>query len=87
MKKTYFIMVLVLVAMVFAVPAFAQGGATAPSSGLGNWGLSGIGLGIAVGLAGMGQGRVAGSACDGIARNPGAKAGIQIGRASCRERV
>lgn len=75
-KKVLFVM-MVLAILMFATPAFAQGNA-APASTLGNWGLSGIGLGIAVGLAGMGQARVAGSACEGIARNPGAKGGIQL---------
>jgi F-type H+-transporting ATPase subunit c len=76
MSKTSKFMLLMLVAMVFAAPAFAQGGTSAPA--VGNWGLSGIGLGIAVGLAGLGQARVAGSACEGIARNPGARGGIQL---------
>ena len=75
-KKALF--VVMLLAMIFAMPAFAQGTVAPASTSLGNWGLSGIGLGIAVGLAGLGQGRVAGSACEGIARNPGAKAGIQL---------
>ncbi|HUR36252.1 MAG TPA: ATP synthase F0 subunit C [Terriglobales bacterium] len=76
-KKVLFVM-MTLAVLMFATPAFAQAPATAPASSLGNWGLSGIGLGIAVGLAGMGQARVAGSACEGIARNPGAKGGIQL---------
>lgn len=75
-KKLFFIAV---IALLLATPAFAQTNTTAgATAGLGNWGLSGIGLGIAVGLAGMGQARVAGSACEGIARNPGARAGIQL---------
>jgi F-type H+-transporting ATPase subunit c len=76
-RKVVFILMMLVAVMLFATPAFAQGTAPA-SSGLGNWGLSGIGLGIAVGLAGMGQARVAGSACEGIARNPGARGGIQL---------
>jgi F-type H+-transporting ATPase subunit c len=76
-RKVVFVFMMLAAVMLFATPAFAQG--TAPATtGLGNWGLSGIGLGIAVGLAGLGQARVAGSACEGIARNPGAKAGIQL---------
>lgn len=77
MSKTSKFVFLMLAAMVFAAPAFAQASAnTGPA--IGNWGLSGIGLGIAVGLAGLGQARVAGSACEGIARNPGARGGIQL---------
>ena len=79
MNKTWKIAFLMLVIVMFAAPVFAQTPAdNAPASAFGNWGLSGIGLGIAVGLAGLGQARVAGSACEGIARNPGAKAGIQL---------
>jgi F-type H+-transporting ATPase subunit c len=76
-RKAVFILMMLVAVMFFATPAFAQG-TTPASTGLGNWGLSGIGLGIAVGLAGMGQARVAGSACEGIARNPGARGGIQL---------
>ena len=76
MNKTR-IMLLVLVALVlFVTPAFAQGGQS--GSTLGNWSMAGVGLGIAVGLAGIGQGRVAASACEGIARNPGAQPKIQL---------
>jgi F-type H+-transporting ATPase subunit c len=74
-RKALMLFMLLAAVMVFATPAFAQD--NAPASSMGNWGLSGIGLGIAVGLAGLGQARVGGSACEGIARNPGAKAGIQ----------
>jgi F-type H+-transporting ATPase subunit c len=60
-----------------ASPAFAQtGGSSAPS-----WGVpigAGIGMAIASGLCGLGQGRVAGSAAEALARNPGARAGIQL---------
>jgi F-type H+-transporting ATPase subunit c len=74
-KKLFFI---VMIALILATPAFAQADARGTTAAIGNWGLSGIGLGIAVGLAGMGQGRVAGAACEGIARNPGARPGIQL---------
>ena len=75
-RKAVIVFMMLAAVMLFATPAFAQG--TTTTSGLGNWGLSGIGLGIAVGLAGLGQARVAGSACEGIARNPGARGGIQL---------
>lgn len=70
---------LILFALLLVTPAFAQtsGGAAAPSA-FSNWSWSAIGLGIAVGLAGLGQGRVASAACEGIARNPGARAGVQL---------
>jgi F-type H+-transporting ATPase subunit c len=39
---------------------------------------AGIGFGIAAGLAGIGQGKVAAAAAEGAARNPGASGKIQI---------
>jgi len=58
--------------LLVAMPALAEeqaGGAAA-----GGTGMLGLGAGLAVGLAalgcGMGQGRIAGSAMDGMARNP-----------------
>jgi F-type H+-transporting ATPase subunit c len=63
-----------------AAPAFAQGAggteASTSASGLG-YIAAGIGYAIAAGLAALGQSRVAGSACEGIARNPGAGGRIQ----------
>ena len=73
-KKVFFF---ILVAMVLAVPAYAQTSTTTQPV-WGNWSISGIGLGIAVGLAALGQGKVASAACEGIARNPGARAGVQL---------
>lgn len=73
-KKVLF---LVLVAMVLVVPAAAQTTTTTQPIWA-NWSISGIGLGIAVGLAALGQGKVASAACEGIARNPGARAGVQL---------
>jgi F-type H+-transporting ATPase subunit c len=76
-RKVVFLFMMLTASMLFATPAFAQTAAT-PAPAFGVWSLSTIGLGIAVGLAGLGQARVAASACEGIARNPGAKAGIQL---------
>ena len=72
-KLQYFFMT--LSALFLAAPAFAQstGGSSAASMiPIG----AGIGMGIASGLCGIGQGRAAGSATEAIARNPGARAGI-----------
>lgn len=74
-KKVLF---LVLVAMVLVVPAAAQTTTTTTQPIWANWSISGIGLGLAVGLAALGQGKVASAACEGIARNPGARAGVQL---------
>jgi F-type H+-transporting ATPase subunit c len=67
-----------LVGLLVAVPAFAQG--AAPAAGpsgtqLGAIG-AGIGMAIAAGLCGIGQGKAAASACEGVARNPGARPAI-----------
>ncbi len=67
----------VLAAMCFAVPAFAQGGTAASGS---NWVAVAAGLAMAIASAGcgLGQGRAAAAATEGIARNPSARAGIQV---------
>jgi len=70
----------VLAVLFSAIPALAQpagGGGNATDKGYGYLAAV-IGLGIAAGLAGLGQGRVAGSACEGAARNPGAAGRIQV---------
>jgi F-type H+-transporting ATPase subunit c len=35
-------------------------------------------MGLAAGLCGLGQGKAAASACEGVARNPGARPAIQL---------
>ena len=64
-----------LAAMFLATPAFAQG---ASASGTYNALAVGIGMGIAAGLCGLGQGRATASASEALARNPGARPGIQL---------
>jgi len=66
---------MVLSALCFAIPAFAQGGSS--SVDLVPIG-AGVGMAIAAGLCGLGQGRAAASATEALARNPGARAGIQL---------
>jgi F-type H+-transporting ATPase subunit c len=65
-------------AMALASPIFAQ--APASGSGGGEMHLSAayIAMGIASGLCGLGQGKLAASACEASARNPGAQAGIRF---------
>ena len=78
MKKTIFVLFMLLA--VFAMPALAQGTGDAAVAGHG-WALpigAGIGMAFAAGLAALGQGRVAGSACESLARNPAARPGIQL---------
>jgi F-type H+-transporting ATPase subunit c len=68
-KKLFFI---AFIALLLATPAFAQT-TEAAKPAIGNWSLAAIGLGIAAGLCGLGQGRVGAAALEGIARNPGAQ--------------
>ena len=79
MKKTLFVLFMLLA--VFAMPALAQGDAAAGAGAAKGWAVpiaAGIGMAFAVGLAALGQGRVAGSACESLARNPAARPGIQL---------
>ena len=76
MRKTMMYVFMVMAVMLLAMPVYAQGGATG-----GNWGIpiaAGIGMGIASGLCGLGQGRATASAAEAMARNPGARPGIQF---------
>lgn len=78
MKKTLFVLFMLLA--VFAMPALAQEGGAAATASKG-WALpiaAGFGMAFAVGLAALSQGRVAGSACESLARNPAARPGIQL---------
>jgi F-type H+-transporting ATPase subunit c len=65
----------VLSMLCFAVPAFAQ--ASAQPVNLSPIGI-GIGIALAAGLCGIGQGKAVGSAVESVARNPGATATIQL---------
>jgi F-type H+-transporting ATPase subunit c len=75
MKKLQYVF-MSLAALLFATPAFAQG--AGPES---HWWVSigaGIGMALAAGLCGLGQGRATASATEALARNPGARPGIFI---------
>lgn len=65
---------LMLSLLCFAVPAFADGGAAVNLNPIG----IGIGIALAAGLCGIGQGRAVGSAVESVARNPGAAGTIQL---------
>lgn len=73
-KLQYLFMTLSVLCM--AMPAFAQTGegGTVSLVPIG----AGIGMAIAAGLCGLGQGKATASAVEALARNPGARAGIQI---------
>ena len=74
MKKLQSIL-MVLSTLCFAIPALADGGSGAIDlAPIG----AGLGIALAAGLCGLGQGRATGSAVEALARNPGARAGIQL---------
>ena len=74
MRKLQYLF-MALAALCFAVPVFADGGST-PASLIPIG--AGIGMGLAAGLCGMGQGRAVGSAVEALARNPVTRAGIML---------
>ena len=74
MRKLQYLF-MALAVLCFAIPAFADGGsAVLHLVPIG----AGIGMGIAAGLCGLGQGRATASATEALARNPGARAGIML---------
>jgi F-type H+-transporting ATPase subunit c len=77
--RTKLLILMALFLVIAAVPAFAQG--TAPSGGVSAGELKAaglvIGMAIASGLCGLGQGKAVASSAEAVARNPGARAGIQ----------
>lgn len=78
MRKTMMYLFLMMTVLLMAAPVYAQGGASAnPPS----WAIfigAGLGMGVAAGLCGLGQGKATGSAVEAMARNPGARPGIFI---------
>jgi F-type H+-transporting ATPase subunit c len=76
MRKLQYLL-MTLSALFFAVPAFAQGTGGSGVVSLAPIG-AGVGIAIAAGLCGLGQGKATASATEALARNPGARAGIQL---------
>jgi F-type H+-transporting ATPase subunit c len=78
MRKTLSFVFLMLAVMCFAMPVLAQGEPAAASSV--NWVAitSGFAMAIASGLCGLGQGKATAAATEALARNPGARPGIQL---------
>ena len=77
-KKAVWILLTLVVMLVIAPAAFAQGGAPAATSTI-DWVdfAAALGLGIAAAGCGVGQGKATASACEGTARNPGAAGPIR----------
>ena len=77
MRKLSFFFLLGLI-LLMAAPVYAQAGAAGAPV---NWGIpigAGIGMAIASGLCGLGQGKATAHAAEAIARNPGATAAIRF---------
>ncbi len=75
--KTLQYLFMSLAVMLLASPAFAQDAAANAGS---QWVplAAGLGMALAAGLCGLGQGRATASAAEALARNPGARPGIFI---------
>jgi len=73
MRRTLSFTFMALAVMCFAVPVFAQGGAAGSAT---NWVAitSGFAMAIASAVCGIGQSKATAAACEGLARNPAARA-------------
>jgi F-type H+-transporting ATPase subunit c len=80
MRKFTYLFIVVAILFV-AAPLYAQTTGDAGAATATAWAVpiaAGIGMGIASGLCGIGQGKATASATEALARNPGARAGIQL---------
>jgi len=75
MRKLQYLF-MALAAILIASPAYGQEAASSQSGLIAI--AAGIGMALAAGLCGLGQGKATGSAVEALARNPGARAGIQL---------
>lgn len=81
MKRYVAILVTLLGAFLVAVPAFAQGTAGGGGSAENTkWVIitAGFAMAIASAVCGYAQSKATAAACEGLARNPGARPGIQF---------
>ena len=80
MNKKLFLLFSLVAVLMMATPMFAQGEPAAAAASAPNWVAitSGFAMAIAAGLAALGQSKVGAAACEGMARNPAARAGIQL---------
>jgi len=77
MRRTLSFMFLALTVMFVASPVYAQGAGAAAAT---NWVAitAGFAMAIASAICGLGQAKATAAACEGLARNPAARAGIQL---------
>ena len=68
----------ILAALLISAPAVAQGAGNASPAAQWVPRAAGLGMALAAGLCGLGQGRATASATEALARNPGARPGIFV---------
>lgn len=80
MRQKVLIFCTTITGLLLTAPLFGAQGAAGGGGSSTNWVAitSGFAMAIASGLCGLGQGKAAASACEGLARNPGARPGIQF---------
>ncbi|MCU1284622.1 MAG: synthase sector subunit c [Acidobacteriales bacterium] len=76
MRKLSILMMVGMAMLLLATPAFAQGNAPATTNAY-PFGYA-LAMAIASGLCALGQGKATAAATEALARNPGARAGIQF---------
>jgi F-type H+-transporting ATPase subunit c len=78
MKSKVIGLMAAVMGLLYAMPLLAAPAAAAATGSASDWVPIGAGIGMAIasGLCGLGQGRAAAGACEGVARNPGARPGI-----------
>lgn len=82
-RKVFSILFVLFLISFMGLPIFAAGATPAAQS---NGGISpglgylaaGLGMGLAAGLCGLGQGKAIVSACEGVSRNPGSEKAIRF---------
>ena len=75
MRKLQYLF-MALAALLISVPAFGQDASSAAAQWVPL--AAGLGMALAAGLCGLGQGKATASATEALARNPGARPGIFI---------
>ncbi|MGD1155489.1 MAG: ATP synthase F0 subunit C [Terriglobia bacterium] len=80
MKRNVFMFSTAIAGLLLAAPAFAQEATAKAASGAVNWVAltSGFAMAIASAVCGYAQSKATAAACEGLARNPGARPGIQL---------
>ena len=80
MRRTLFGIIVAMVGLFLAVPVYAQGSASDAVSSAVNWVAltAGFSMAIASAACAIAQARAVAAACEGVARNPGARPAIQF---------